>query len=48
MSSRCWRQSELDSYSQGARPLLATHNREVVTALREIAAAKVRKAQRAD
>lgn len=32
----------------GARPLLETGNREVVTALREIAAAKVRKAQRAD
>lgn len=32
----------------GAKPLLETGNREVVTALREIAAAKVRKAHRAD
>jgi DNA-directed RNA polymerase subunit omega len=30
----------------GAKPLLETDNREVVTALREIAAPKVRKAQR--
>jgi DNA-directed RNA polymerase subunit K/omega len=28
----------------GARPLLETENREIVTALREIAAGKVRKA----
>lgn len=30
----------------GARPLLETDNREIVTALREIAAGKVRKANR--
>jgi DNA-directed RNA polymerase subunit omega len=30
---------------RGAKPLLATDNREVVTALREIAAGKVRKAE---
>jgi DNA-directed RNA polymerase subunit omega len=32
----------------GAKPLLETGNREVVTALREIAAGRVRKARRAD
>jgi DNA-directed RNA polymerase subunit omega len=32
----------------GAKPLLETGNREVVTALREIAAGRVRKAQHAD
>ena len=32
----------------GARPLISNGNREVVTALREIAEGKVRKAQRQD
>lgn len=31
---------------KGARPLLETDNREIVTALREIAAGKVRQARR--
>lgn len=31
---------------RGARPLIETENREIVTALREIAAGRVRKASR--
>lgn len=33
---------------KGARPLLETENREIVTALREIAAGRVRKLRRND
>ena len=33
---------------KGAKPLLETDNREIVTALREIAAGKVRRAKRAN